>query len=111
MLDDACRALVFARDGHRCLKTGSTEHLQWAHVYSRRYKTVRWDPDNSMCLSAGSHLWWHHRPVDSALWWVEMVGEPFKERLREKMLLGGKIVRRATLLWLQLGLERFRRNE
>jgi hypothetical protein len=107
MLDDACRAVVFARDGYKCRRTGQTHHLQWAHVTSRRYKSIRWDPDNSMCLSAGAHLWWHAQPVEAALWWVSEVGEEFRTRLRARMLSGVKVDRQATLLWLRQELRRY----
>ncbi len=110
MLDDACRAVVFARDGYRCRKTGQTHQLQWAHVYSRRYKSVRWDPDNSLCLGAGVHLWWHHQPVAAAQWWLEQVGEVFHERLRARMREHKKLDRKLTLLWLEQELKRYQRQ-
>lgn len=106
-LDDACRAVVFARDGYRCRKTGQTHHLQWGHVYSRRYKSVRWDPDNSMCLSAGAHLWWHAQPVAAAQWWLGEVGEEFHDALRRRILAGVKVDRAATLAWLRRELKRY----
>ena len=101
MLDQACRAVVFARDGYRCLYDGSTQHLQWAHVYSRRYKSIRWDPDNSMCLSAGAHLLWHHQPARMVQWWIGLVGEEKADQLRHKLLRGDKLDREATLEHLQ----------
>ena len=106
-LDDACRAVVFARDGYRCRKTGQTHHLQWAHVYSRRYKSVRWDPDNGMCLSAGAHLLWHSQPAAMVLWWLGEVGEEFHQRLRAKLLAGDSVDRAATLAWLRRELKRY----
>ena len=111
MLDDACRAVVFARDGHKCRKTGSTARLQWAHVYSRRYRSIRWDPDNSLCLSAGAHLWWHHQPVMAALWWVGEVGVGFDVRLRARMGQAVKQDRKATLLCLRQELKRITRTQ
>ena len=108
MLDDACRAVVFARDGHKCRRTGSTAHLQWAHVISRRYFSVRWDPDNSMCLSAGAHLWWHHQPVEAVTWWVGQVGNEMYAALRSRMMSGNKIDRKMLLLWLQSELKKYR---
>src|SRR6185503_13669363 len=84
-LDDACRALVFARDGYRCLRCGATSHLQWCHVYSRRFISVRWNPDNSFTGCAGCHLWWHHRPIDSAAWWLSVRGEARVTMLRHLM--------------------------
>ena len=110
MLDDACRAVVFARDGYRCRKTGETTHLQWAHIYSRRYMSIRWNPLNSVCLSAGAHLWWHHQPIEAAKWWLEQVGEGVNTVLRQALESPGKIDRRLTLLWLQQELKRYQRE-
>lgn len=73
-LDRLCRAVVFERDGNCCMRCGKTDHLQWAHVYSRRYRALRWLPLNSMCLCAGCHLAWHHRPLEAMKWWTEKVG-------------------------------------
>ncbi len=108
MLDDACRAVVFARDGHRCMYTGSTAHLQWAHVYSRRYRSIRWDPDNSMCLSAGAHLLWHAQPAMMVQWWVSRVGQQFADNLRARLLKGEKVDREALLAHLKAMLEKHR---
>lgn len=68
-LDVLCRAAVFDRDGYKCLHCGKRAHLQWCHVYSRRYRSLRWDLRNCMTLCAGCHLWWHHRPADAVAWW------------------------------------------
>jgi hypothetical protein len=105
-LDAACRAVVFERDGYRCRKSGKTTLLQWAHVYSRRYKSVRWDPRNSMVLTAGEHLLWHSQPIAAAQWWLGEVGEEFHRKLRDKMLAGERVDRAATLAWLKAELKR-----
>jgi len=109
-LDDACRALVFARDGYRCLRCGATSHLQWCHVYSRRFISVRWNPDNSFTGCAGCHLWWHHRPIDSAAWWLSVRGEARVTMLRHLMQDARKVDRGLTLLWLQQELKRYQRE-
>lgn len=81
-LDQLCRALVFARD-QQCVRCGSTEKGQWAHVYTRRLLALRWDLDNSMILCAGCHLHWHHRPLEAVTWWAEQYPER-AVRLRSK---------------------------
>lgn len=67
-LDRLCRAVVMERDGHRCARCGATRKLgkqyqvvrvQWAHVHTRGWLALRWDPDNSMALCARCHLMWH----------------------------------------------------
>jgi len=84
-LDDLCREVVFARDGYACQKCGwkCTEvtyspsgkvqagKLQWCHVFSRRYHSVRWDPDNSLALCSGCHLWQHQNPTLASEWYAE----------------------------------------
>ena len=99
-LDALCRQVVFARDGHRCCKTGRTDNLQWAHVYSRRYRTLRWDPDNSLCLNAGAHLEAHHRPLEFASWF-EAAFPGRAKRLRLLMQTKAKVDLAALKLWLE----------
>jgi 5-methylcytosine-specific restriction endonuclease McrA len=108
-LDAACRAVVFQRDRSKCVKCSGTSHLQWAHVMSRRYKALRWNPKNSMCLCAGCHLAWHHKPVESALWWVSWAGADTEKFLRATLKAPGKVDRKLTLLWLQSELKRLQR--
>ena len=81
-LDDICREYTFKRDDYQCLRCGKSVGLQWAHVYSRRYKTVRWNPWGSMCLCSGCHLWWHHNPVDAIKWLELLWGEKRLAELR-----------------------------
>lgn len=72
LLDSLCRQVVFARDGNACVMTGETQNLQWCHVRSRRYQSTRWDPRNSLCLTAGRHLWAHHNPLQFMDWFQRM---------------------------------------
>jgi len=72
--DGLCRQIVFQRDGGcvRCgdLHSGGGGSLQWAHVYSRnKGLSLRLDPDGSMVLCAGHHLWWHNCPTEASQWW------------------------------------------
>ena len=82
-LDKACREYVFQRDGGRCLKCQSPDQLQWAHVYTRRYRTVRHHPWGSMLLCAGCHLWWHKEPLEATLWLSTVWPKERIEELRE----------------------------
>jgi hypothetical protein len=73
-LDALCREVVFLRDGGKCRKCGKSSGLMdWAHVYSRRFRVTRWEPLNSMVLCRGCHMRWHHSPPEMVEWWrVEM---------------------------------------
>ncbi len=72
-LDALCREVVFLRDGGKCRRCGK-EAVDWSHVYSRRYKWLRWDLDNSSASCKGCHLAWHHRPLEGAAWWAKELG-------------------------------------
>lgn len=52
------------RDGGRCVLCGSTSCVQCAHLFSRRYKNTRWDPENAWTLCDRQHLYYTHRPLE-----------------------------------------------
>lgn len=64
-LDRLCKEVVFRRDAfcRRCGKTSGQQH--WAHIYSRRFLSIRWNPLNSMRLCAGCHFWAHQNPIEA----------------------------------------------
>lgn len=106
-LDALCRAVVFHRDGFRCVRCGSTQNLQWSHVYSRRFKALRWAPSGSMCLCAGCHLgFWHHKPLDAVAWWIGKYGHDAHVLLQHTLKQTGKVDRYALKLWLEMELKR-----
>lgn len=35
---------------------------QCAHIIGRRFYSIRWDEDNSLCLCAGHHVYYTHNP-------------------------------------------------
>ena len=72
-LDALCREVVFLRDEGKCRRCGKPA-VDWSHVYSRRYKWLRWDLDNSSASCKGCHLLWHHRPLEGADWWRRYLG-------------------------------------
>lgn len=73
--DALARAIVLARGV--CEAKGTRWHpvcrgpLQWAHIQSRRYHWVRHLEENAMCLCAGAHMYFTHRPLA----WIDFVGE------------------------------------
>jgi hypothetical protein len=82
-LDALCREIVFLRDGEKCRKCGrSDRQLQWCHVFSRRYKWVRWDMAGSFVGCAHCHLNWWHANLDQAMeWWRSCIGDAAFEAL------------------------------
>lgn len=54
---------IRARDG-MCQRCGSSDRLQCAHGFSRRYLGTRWDEENAWALCAGCHVYWTHRPLE-----------------------------------------------
>ena len=41
-----------------------TAQLQWCHIKSRRYYSVRWSENNCFCLCASHHRWFTNNPDD-----------------------------------------------
>lgn len=56
---------------------GCSPQLQWAHIKSRRFRIIRHDPQNSLCLCAAHHRWGHDHPD----LFVKRVEELFPGRL------------------------------
>ena len=61
-LDQACSLIT--RSKGRCVKCGEQRYqqLQCCHIYSRTYKSVRWDLLNLLCMCASCHRWGHNNP-------------------------------------------------
>jgi len=51
-----------------CEKCGSTLYVQWVHIFSRRYLSVRWHKLNNLSLCAGCHRWAHDQPTAFTQW-------------------------------------------
>lgn len=66
-LDSLFSELVRARARYECQAWGydgvrCSSQMQCAHIKSRRYKAIRWDPDNALCLCAAHHMHYHANP-------------------------------------------------
>ena len=66
--DKLCRQIILERD-QSCKICGTTERLQWAHGFSRRYHHVRWDLRNSWALCARHHQYYTWHPLE----WDELM--------------------------------------
>ena len=72
-----------------CERCGSVHEkgsmgLHCSHIFSRRYRTIRWSKDNVQALCFSCHQWFGGNPADSGYWVTELLGEGHMELLREK---------------------------
>ena len=65
--------------------------LHNSHIFSRRHRTIRWCKENTQCLCFACHSWFGGNPADSGLWILNLLGEGFLDRLREKRDIKMKI--------------------
>jgi len=75
----------------RCQKCSKKEFLQCAHIISRRYKQVRWNLNNAMCLCRGCHLYFTHHPLEWENFVVKVVGLKTYVSIKKTALKYGKI--------------------
>lgn len=50
--------------------SGLQTNIQWCHLKSRRYLSVRWEPLNNFSLTAGEHLYFTAHP-DEFIRWID----------------------------------------
>lgn len=108
-LDRLCRQLIFLRDHETCQRTGSKKRLQWCHVFSRGIHSLRWEPDNSLVLSAGSHLKAHLQPLEFSRWFEETHPDR-AAHLRLLRQTKRRVDRGALRLWLEAELVKCHRS-
>jgi 5-methylcytosine-specific restriction endonuclease McrA len=51
-----------------CRNCGSMGPLDWAHVFSRRHLSIRWDLANSMALCRTCHTFFTNKPAEWEQW-------------------------------------------
>lgn len=83
------------RDG-ACVRCGSVEFLQCAHILSRSYKAIRTDERNAVALCRSCHVYFTHRPLEWEQWVRESYGTLWDE-LRAKALTYEKVDWRAEV--------------
>ena len=71
------------RAAGKCRLCGSTDRLQAAHGFSRRYLGTRWDLRNGFCLCSGCHVSMTHRPLEWDTFLTEELG-PLYWQMRAK---------------------------
>lgn len=118
-LEDACKRVVFARDGWACVKCGksceyvteradgmvSAPGIQWCHVHTRGAASLKYSPTNTLTLCAGCHLWFDGKrppyvPHPKRDWWAGLYPERDRE-LTLHLQTTHKVDWRAYLLWLK----------
>ena len=58
--------------------------LHAAHIFSRRFKATRHDPENALALDFGCHSWAHRNPLDAHEFFREHLGPKRYEALKAK---------------------------
>lgn len=87
--DQLFSRMVRERDGS-CVRCGSTDRLQCAHIISRSYHATRVDEDNAVALCQGCHVFFTHRPLE----WIDFIEARHPGRyevLRVRALSGVKV--------------------
>lgn len=84
-LDREFSRYIRTRDRWTCQKCGTvypegSQGLHCSHVFSRRHKSIRWEPMNAKALCFSCHQWFGGNPVEAYQWLVEYMGP---ERLAE----------------------------
>ena len=71
----------------RCTKyfpEGHRQGIHCAHIFSRRHKGIRHDPDNAIALCHGCHTYFTGYPLYFATWIIEQIGRQKYDVLRMK---------------------------
>jgi len=56
--------------------------LQCAHGFSRRYLTIRWNPNNAWAFCAGCHTYYTARPDEWSFWLMDKWGRALHSVMR-----------------------------
>ncbi len=71
-----------------CSKVGGKSkdlpQIDCAHIYGRRFKSVRWDAMNALCLCHTCHREFTESPLDFEVWLKSYLGHGYLEILNEK---------------------------
>ena len=80
---------VRQRDGWTCRKCHvsypvGSRGLECAHIYGRRHKSIRHDPDNAVALCTHCHMTFTGEPIEFARWIESELGHGHVDLLIEK---------------------------
>ena len=83
--------IVVYRDRETCQRCGARQGdfaferfviIQWAHVHTREYYCIRWEPDNSLALCDRCHVWFDNHKLLSLDWFAKKFGERHERLVR-----------------------------
>jgi hypothetical protein len=80
-----------------CAWCKKTEGLECCHIFSRRYRSTRWDMDNLICLCHSHHFYSHSNPVLFAEFVRDYLGKNKYIALKQK----ARMIKKWTLIDLQ----------
>jgi hypothetical protein len=72
------------RERGQCAWCKKNEGLECCHIFSRRYRSVRWDFDNLVCLCHSHHFYSHSNPLLFAEFIKEYLGNLKYTQLKQK---------------------------
>lgn len=70
-----------------CAWCKKTEGLECCHIFSRRYRSVRWDVDNLVCLCHNHHFYSHSNPILFAEFVKDYLGKEKYTQLKHKAIM------------------------
>lgn len=78
--DNAFSLMIRERDGWTCRRCGARHHpnsrgLHCAHMFTRRIKATRHDPENALALCYGCHSFVDANPWEKAVLFREALGD------------------------------------
>ena len=98
--DELCGRIVRARGV--CQNCHATTDLQWAHGFSRSYRSIRHDLRNGFCLCRACHMRYTHRPLEWDDWLHEAWGDALYVEMRDLALRGQRADLKATVARLRV---------
>jgi len=87
-LDKHTPQVVKMRDDYICQRCGKSVRgcgCHWAHIYSRRDHSLRWDLLNALTLCCGCHRWFDGNGLDSTDWFKDKWPHRFEYLHKKKI--------------------------
>jgi len=102
------RAIRISGGCQRCLSQKTNyKQLQCSHLWGRRNKATRWDPDNCIGLCSGCHAYFTANPIEHQDWFRKHLGDERFEQLR----LRAQGVKKVDIVVVRLYLNQLLKNE